>query len=214
VEPDHDVDFEGPCVVLDTVDAQVGEMVVVAIAPLGDSFDIPRDLPIHGAVVGVVGSMTAPAEDDEGATESDGGHRRQGDAPRRDTRRSGASGGGRSRQDRGPSGAAEEPVAEAPAEPPASEEAVESEPPKREAAKKKAAKKKPAAKKAAKKPAEKKAAKKTTKKSRSRSSKEEPVAAAKDASSSGADDLLIVWDAPGSESVGDTTKRKAPRRRR
>ena len=65
VEAEHEVEWEGPVVAVDTVGAQVGDMVVVALAPLGSSVDIPDDLPIEAAVVGVVGSITTPAEDEE-----------------------------------------------------------------------------------------------------------------------------------------------------
>ncbi|NRA97267.1 MAG: hypothetical protein HRU14_13770 [Planctomycetes bacterium] len=207
VEPDHEVEFEGTCVVVDTVDAQVGEMVIVALAPLGDAFDIPDDLPIHGAVVGVVGAMTAPADEEE-AEEEEAPRRRRGgrggDAPRRDS----------SRRD------PPKPAARA-------EETVEKERPPR---------KKPESKRTSKKAAEKapdpapveptppaaddvpekkppRARKKTAKKTSKKTTKKTPPKGETGSSSAG-DDLLIVWEAPGSAPVGDTTKRKAPRRRR
>ncbi|HMS16587.1 MAG TPA: EutN/CcmL family microcompartment protein, partial [Planctomycetota bacterium] len=59
VEPEHEVEWEGALLAVDTIGAQVGEMVIVALAPLGTGFDLPADLPIDGAVVGVVGSITS-----------------------------------------------------------------------------------------------------------------------------------------------------------
>src|SRR5262249_34094217 len=63
IEPEHEVEWEGAVVAVDTVSAQVGDMVVVALAPLGSQFDVPEDLPIDGAVVGIVSSITTPAEE-------------------------------------------------------------------------------------------------------------------------------------------------------
>ena len=73
VEAEHEVEWTGAVVVVDCAGAELGDMVLVALAPLGERFDLPRDIPIAGAVVGVVGSITTPAED--------GGDEEGGEAP-------------------------------------------------------------------------------------------------------------------------------------
>lgn len=214
VEPDHEVDFEGPCVVVDTVDAQVGEMVIVALAPLGGAFDIPDDLPIHGAVVGVVGSMTAPA-DEEQAEEEDVRPRRRGgrggDAPKREPARRESSRREAPKRESADDEADEKPrrTRKKKTESKRTSKKTERSSPKEEpedapAADEPAVEKKPRARK--------KAAKKTSKKA---SKPAESAESSKPAESSeSSDDLLIVWEAPSSGAAGDTTKRKAPRRRR
>ena len=47
VEPEHKVDWEGPVVAVDTVQARVGDLVVVALSPFGPALDIPADLPVE-----------------------------------------------------------------------------------------------------------------------------------------------------------------------
>lgn len=69
IHADHDVEWEGDIVAIDTMGARVGDMVAVALAPLGAKFDIPDDLPIDAAVVGIVGSITTPAEEGDGEKE-------------------------------------------------------------------------------------------------------------------------------------------------
>ena len=210
VEPDHEVDFEGPCVVVDTVDAQVGEMVVVALAPLGEAFDIPDDLPILGAVVGVVGAMTAPADEDEAEPEErPRGRGRRGDAPKRDGARSDPP----KRDARG--GDAEDKRRAAPRKKVERKAPQEDPPEPTSASDSEVADKKPARtrKKTSKKAAPAKAAPAKAAPAKAAPAKAAPAKAAP-AKAASDDDLQIVWEVPGGASAGDTTKRKAPRRRR
>jgi microcompartment protein CcmK/EutM len=112
VHADHDVEWEGDVVAIDMVGAQVGDMVAVALAPLGARFDVPEDLPIDAAVVGLVGSITTPSEEgeegEEGAEpaarppEGPRGAERE-DRPRRPDREGGRGRGGEGgRHRRGP----------------------------------------------------------------------------------------------------------------
>jgi microcompartment protein CcmK/EutM len=65
IEPQHEVDWNGPVIAVDTVNANVGDWVLVAQAPFGPQLDVPEDLPLKAAVVGVVNSITTLSEDDE-----------------------------------------------------------------------------------------------------------------------------------------------------
>lgn len=100
VEPEHEVEWEGAVVAVDTVKASVGDMVIVALAPLGSQFDVPEDLPIDGAVVGIVSSITTPAEDGEAEEEIESGRGRGAESGR--GRAPEAPRGGRDRERGGP----------------------------------------------------------------------------------------------------------------
>lgn len=194
VEAEHEVEWEGAVVAVDTVGAEVGDLVVTALAPLGAAFDFPADLPIDGAVVGIVGSITTPAEDGEDADEAE----EEAPAPR--SRRGG--GGGR----RG--GRREDASEEAPAPAPREErDADEGE--SRRGGGRRGAKR------------DDEGSEDDRRRRRRRSKNDEDghagdgAPAPKGGSDDQGDDLSIVWDAPGGSDAGvGNTKRKGGRRRR
>ena len=177
VTPLHDVEWDGDLLAIDTVGAQVTDYVVVALAPLGSGFDVPADLPIDGAIVGLVESITK-AQDGEDDAEAAPQAREEEPEERPSRGRRGRSGGG------GRSGSSR-------SEDSGSSSRRSKSEPKSE-------------------PAEEKKRAPRSRSKPKRAPKEESSAPA----SGGGDDggFDIVWDGPD-EKVGDTTKRKAPRRR-
>jgi len=65
VEPQHEVDWKGLVIAVDMVEAEVGDWVLVALPPFGSKVELPPDLPVQGAVVAVVDSITTLDEETE-----------------------------------------------------------------------------------------------------------------------------------------------------
>ena len=65
IDPQHDVDWNGPVIAVDTVNAEVGDWVLVAMAPFGPRLELPEHLPLKAAVIGVVGTITALSDEEE-----------------------------------------------------------------------------------------------------------------------------------------------------
>lgn len=65
VDPQHEVDWDGSVIAVDTVGAEVGDWVLVALAPFGEKLGLPENLPVEAAVVGVVASISMLSDEEE-----------------------------------------------------------------------------------------------------------------------------------------------------